>query len=455
MIGLRKNLNKMSLEQQYIDLYRQTSEALKVHSATLLNARRNAAFEKFTQLGFPTTQQENYLYSRVQESLDLNYGLNINRIKISINEKELFSCNVPGIHADLFFMINDQFHVSQQTKSLPNGVIICSLSEACQKYPALVEHYLNRQITDKNDGFVAFNEAFSQDGFFLYVPKNTVCKNPVQLINILRSNVDTMSLGHNLIILEEGAQIKLLVCDHAANDVHFFNHTLTEIFVGENAHFDYYGLESTHLKTTALKQIFVSQKSASQIVMNTIGLNNGCTRNHIEVDMNGSGAETWLGGMLVSDKTQQSENFTVIRHNAPHCKSNELYKYILDGEADGAFSGRIIVKEGAQKTEAYQTNRNICLSKQAQMHAKPQLEIYADDVKCGHGATTGQLDESALFYMQTRGIGKTEARMLLLLAFTADVLQFVEVEALRDRLRTMVERRLRGENAKCQGCGGC
>jgi len=194
------------------------------------------------------------------------------------------------------------------------------------------------------------------------------------------------------------------------DDVNFFANRLTEIFVGENAHFDYYALENTHHKTNSLSQILVEQQANSRLITNIIGLNNGRTRNQIEIDLNGQGAETWLGGMLVSDRSQQTENFTVIRHNVPRCHSNELFKYILNGAAEGAFSGRIVVQKGAQKTEAYQTNRNICLTKEARMFAKPQLEIYADDVKCGHGATTGQLDEAALFYMQTRGIGYEEAR---------------------------------------------
>lgn len=445
----------MNFEQQYIDLYRQASTALKNSSATLLNNRRDKAFALFEQIGFPTRQQEDYLYSHIQKQLGINYGVNINRINSPVNDKEIFACNVPGIRTDLFFMLNDQFHVPKQTKSLPDGVLMCSLSEACQLYPELVNRYLGQKTVKKTDGFVAFNETFSQDGFFLYVPKNRQCENPIQLINILRSKVDLLTFSRNLIILEEGAQAKLLVCDHATSDVNFFSHQLTEIFIAENAHFDYYSLESTHLKTNSLKQIFIQQNANSKAVVNTIGLNNGCTRNHIEIDLEGSGAETWLGGMLVSDRTQQNENFTVIRHLAPHCKSNELYKYILGGQAEGTFSGRVVVQKNAQKTEAYQTNNNICLTKEAQMYTKPQLEIYADDVKCSHGATTGRLDESALFYMQTRGIDKTKARMMLLSAFTADILNYVAVEPLRDQLRSMVERRLRGNSIKCKGCSGC
>ena len=258
-----------------------------------------------------------------------------------------------------------------------------------------------------------------------------------------------------MIVLESGAQAKLLVCDHAMDDVSFFANRLTEIFVGENAHFDYYALENTHHKTNNLSQLLVAQQANSKLIMNIIGLNNGRTRNQIEIDLNGEGAETWLSGMLVSDCNQKTENFTILRHNVPHCTSNELFKYILDGAAEGAFTGRIVVQKGAQKTEAYQTNRNICLTKEARMFSKPQLEIYADDVRCSHGATTGQLDEAALFYMQTRGISYEEARMLLLLAFTADVLEHVEIDALRDRLHLLVEKRLRRQESKCKGCVIC
>ena len=239
------------------------------------------------------------------------------------------------------------------------------------------------------------------------------------------------------------------------DSVSFFANRLTEIFIGENASFDYYSLENTHNETNNLSQIFVDQQANSRLITNLIGLNNGRTRNQVEIDLNGEGAETWLGGMLVSDCQQKTENFTIIRHNVPRCTSRELFKYVLNGSAEGAFSGRVVVKKDAQKTEAYQINRNICLTREAHMYSKPQLEIYADDVKCSHGATTGQLDEAALFYMQARGISAEEARMLLLLAFTSDVLVHIEIEALRDRLHLLVEKRLRGEESKCKGCHIC
>lgn len=448
----------MTNEQSYIDLYTEASDIIKQHGASLLNKARDEAFERFQQLGFPTSELEDYRYCKLAQELSVNYGMNLKRLQFLLNPRDLFMCDVPGIKSALFFIINDQLSVDKhlvQQESLPEGVIMCSLVEACQKHADLVAQYLGHQIKECSDGFVAFNETFAQDGYFLYVPKDIILESPIQLINILRADVDLLTVSRNLIVLEPGAQVKILVCDHAMDSINFFTDRLTEIFVGENAVFDYYSLENTHSKTNNIAQIFVNQEANSKSIFNTIGLNSGRTRNHVEIDLNGQGAETWLGGMLVSDEQQQSENFTVIRHNVPQCTTTELYKYILDGEAEGAFSGRIIVKPGAQKTIANQTNRNICLTKTAKMYSKPQLEIYADDVKCGHGATTGQLDENALFYMRTRGLSGQEARMLLLSAFTSDVLNQISVEPLRDRLRLMVEKRLRHDETKCNGCLIC
>lgn len=446
---------KMKIEQQYIELFRENSAEIAAYSAAILNKNRQQAFEQFCEIGFPNRTEEAYIYSRVQEALATDFGLNFLRFILPIEKKSLFSCNVQGIKSATFFMANDYFFAQKSTEKLPENVIFCSLTEACKKFPELVENYFGKQISAKKDGFLAFNQAFAQEGFFLFVPKNTTVDVPIQLINLLHGKMKLMNLSRNLIVVGENASLRLLMCDHTANETNYFNHSLTEIFVENNAKFDLYTLESTHAKTTALKQIFVSQKADSQVVVDTIGLNNGTTRNHIEIDLNGENAQTWLGGMAIADNRQKIENFTAIRHNVPRCTSNELYKYILDGEAEGAFSGRMVVAKNAQKTAAYQTNRNICLTKTAKMHAKPQLEIYADDVKCGHGATTGQLDETALFYMQTRGIGKAEARMLLLLAFTSEVLQRIDVEPLREQLRLMTERRLRGEQLRCKGCTKC
>jgi Fe-S cluster assembly protein SufD len=445
------------MEEQYIDLYKSHHETIKHHSTEVMNVGRDASFAQFEALGFPTTQLENYKYTDLTEALSADYGLNITRLKMPVNPYEVFTCDVPGIHSYLYFVVNDGFYPvkDKRNDALPEGIIIGSMSEVSKSHPELVSAYFAKLSSQKYDGLVAFNGAFAQDGFFMYVPKNVQLDRPVQLVNIMRSDVDFMANSHNLIILEEGAKAQLLVCDHTIDDVRFVTNRVTEVFVAEHASYEHYKLENTHIKTTNLATLLIDQKNSSNVLANVITLHNGLTRNTIEIDVNGEHCETTLAGMVIGDKKQQVDNFTSIIHSKPNCNSRELFKYVLDDTAKGAFTGKLYVARDAQKTAAFQTNKNILLNRTAKMRTKPQLEIYADDVKCSHGATIGQLDESALFYMRQRGIPEKEAKLLLMFAFTADVIDNIKIEALQDRIKMLVEKRLRGELSKCEGCVIC
>jgi Fe-S cluster assembly protein SufD len=441
----------------YIDLYTPQHNSIKKHSAAVMNDSRDDSFALFEKLGFPTSALENYKYTDLKEALSVDYGLNINRIPVPVNPYEVFSCDVPGIHSYLYFVVNDAFYPVNDTRNnvLPKGVIIGSLKEVANTHPELLKDYFGKLSTIKDDGLIAFNGAFAQDGFFMYVPKNVVMDKPVQLVNIMRSDVDFMANSHNLIILEEGAKAQLLVCDHTVDEVRFLSNRVTEVFVAQNAIYEHYKLENTHIKTTNLSTLLIDQQASSNVLANVITLHNGITRNTIEIDLDGENCETLLCGMVIGDKKQQVDNFTSIIHNKPNCNSRELFKYVLDDMSKGAFTGKLYVAKDAQKTAAFQTNRNILLSKTAKMRTKPQLEIYADDVKCSHGATIGSLDETAKFYMQSRGISEQEARLLLMFAFTNDVIEHIQIPALQDRMKMLVEKRLRGELSKCEGCVIC
>jgi len=445
------------MEQQYIDLYKQHHESIKKHSTGVMNDLRDDAFALFEKLHFPTTALENYKYSDLKAGLSIDYGVNINRIPIPVNPYEVFTCDVPGIHSYLYFVVNDAFYPVKDIRnnSLPEGVIIGSVNQVAETHPELVKQYFGKLSSKKEDGLIAFNGAFAQDGFFMYVPKNVVLDKPVQLVNIMRSDVDFMANSHNLIILEEGAKAQLLVCDHTVDDVRFLSNRVTEVFVSKNATYEHYKLENMHIKTTNLATLLIDQQASSNVLANVITLHNGQTRNTVEIDLDGEHCETLLCGMVIGDKNQQVDNFTSIIHNKPNCHSRELFKYVLDDMSKGGFTGKLYVAKDAQKTAAFQTNRNILLSKTAKMRTKPQLEIYADDVKCSHGATIGQLDESAKFYMQARGISGEEARLLLMFAFTNDVIENIRIPALQDRIKMLVEKRLRGELSKCEGCVIC
>lgn len=222
--------------------------------------------------------------------------------------------------------------------------------------------------------------------------------------------------------------------------------------MGEDSSLDYYDIEESSALTSRHSMVFASQKAGSHLAGGTVTLLNGTTRNDFSVTLDGAGCHTHLAGMAIGSAKSHTDNLTSVRHLAPRCHSNQIYKYVLDEDATGAFTGRIYVDPAAPFTDAYQTNRNILASAGARMHAKPQLEIYNDDVKCSHGATTGQLDSEALFYMQTRGIPAQEARTMLMQAFMTDVIDGVAIEGLRDRLRHLVEKRFQGTLGACASC---
>ena len=446
----------MKAEQQYIDLFAQCEDLVCRESSGVMNVPRAAALADFDRLGFPSSRAEDYRYTDVSRSFAPDYGMNLKRVKIPVNPQDVFHCDVPNLSTSLYFVVNDSFYHQALPKAhLPEGVYAGSLKDFSDERPEVAARYYGKLATSSKNGIVALNTMFAQDGFVVYVPQGVVVERPIQLVNIFRSDVDLMASRRVLVIMEPRSEAKLLVCDHSIDTVRFLANQVIEVFVGEGASFDYYDLEESSDTTTRFSSLFVKQEAESNVVINGITLTNGLTRNDYQVELLGERAETTLCGMSILDKEQHVDTYTHITHAVPRCKSNELFKNVLNDQAVGAFSGRILVKEGADKTEAYQSNRNLCATREARMYSKPQLEIYADDVKCSHGMTTGQLDEEAIFYMRSRGISLDEARMLLSVAFTSDVIDHVRVEALRDRLHRLVEKRFRGELAKCAGCRIC
>jgi len=444
------------VEQQYIDLFSQCEAMICSHSAEVLNAKRVEAFADFERLGFPTQKLEDYKYTDISEAFAPDYGLNLNRLEIPVNPYEVFKCDVPNMSTSLYFVVNDAFYTKAQPKvELPEGVLMGSLKEMAQTHPELVSKYYGKLAKTSEDGVTAFNTTFAQDGVFLYIPKGVVVERTIQLVNILRGDVDFMVNRRVLVVLEDGAQAKLLVCDHAQDQVNFLTTQVIEVFAGPNTVFDMYELEETHVASTRISNCYVRQEAGSNVLLNGMTLHNGTTRNRTHVLLAGEHAEINLCGMAIADKNQQVDNHTFIDHAVSNCTSNELFKYVLDDEARGAFAGKVLVRKDAQKTFSQQTNRNLCITKEARMFTQPQLEIYADDVKCGHGATVGQLDEGALFYMQARGISQREARLLLMFAFVNEVVDNIRIDVLKERLHLLIEKRFRGELSKCVGCAGC
>lgn len=443
-------------EQQYIDLYKQARQMIFSHSAEVMNAVRDQAFEHYMALGFPSKKVERYKYTDMQALFAPDYGLNLNRLNIPVDPYEAFRCDVPNLSTSLYFVVNDAFYKKALPKNhLPEGVVIGSLCDYAAKNPDFIGKYYGQLAQTDGDSVTALNTMLAQDGLLVYVPKQVRVERTVQIINILRSDVDLMVNRRVLVILEEGASIKLLFCDHAADDRQFLTTQVVEAFVGENASLDFYCLEETHHKNVRVSNVFIEQKANCKVNHNVITLHNGITRNRTDLFFRGEGAECSLNGCVIADKQQHVDNNTLIVHEVPHCTSHELYKYVLDEQAVGAFAGKVLVLHGAQKTDSQMTNQNLCATKEARMYTQPMLEIYADDVKCAHGSTVGQLNDAALFYMRQRGISLKEAKVLLQNAFINEVIDKMQLEPLRDRLHYLVEKRFRGELNKCEGCNLC
>lgn len=446
----------MQSEKQYIDLYGECRDMLQKHSCEVMNAVRDEAFENFKRLGFPTKKVERYKYTDIPSLFEPDYGLNINRLEIPVDPYKAFKCDVPNLSTSLYFVVNDSFYdKALPKKELPEGVIVDSLARIAAEKPELISRYYAKIAKTEEDGITALNTMLAQDGLLIYVPKGTVVDRAIQVINILRSDVDLMVNRRVLIIVEDRAEIKLLFCDHAADDRRFLATQVIEAYVGENAGLDLYCLEETHAKNVRVSNVFISQQANSRVNHNVITLHNGTTRNRTDLVFEGEGAECNLAGCVIADKDQHVDNNTLIDHKVGHCTSNELYKYVLDENAVGAFAGKVLVRHGAQHTTSQETNQNLCTTRTARMFTQPMLEIYADDVKCAHGSTVGQLNDAALFYMQQRGISKKEAKLLLEFAFINEVIDHMKLEPLRDRLHYLVEKRFRGELNKCEGCKLC
>jgi len=443
-----------SSEQQYIDLYTQARQMIFDHSSDVMNAVRDEAFERFKASGFPTKKVERYKYTDMQALFAPDYGLNLNRLDIPVDPYNAFRCDVPNLSTSLYFVVNDIFYRGEEAtkargRNLPEGVIIGSLKEFA------TTAYYNQLAGKSGDAITDLNTLLAQDGLYVYVPKNVKVERAIQVINILRSDVDLMVNRRVLIILEEGAELKMLFCDHAADDRNFLATQVIEAYVGQNASLDLYCLEETHHKNVRVSNVYIDQQRDSRVNHNVITLHNGITRNRLDLTFSGEGAECQCYGCVIADKQQHVDNNTLITHRVPHCTSTELYKYVLDDKATGAFAGRVLVEPGAQQTASQMTNQNLTATPEARMYTQPMLEIYADDVKCAHGSTVGQLNDAALFYMRQRGISLEEARLLLQQAFINEVIDHMQLEPLRDRLHYLVEKRFRGELNKCDGCKLC
>ena len=440
------------LQKELTSLYNQNADRITEGTSKMINSQRTKALEDFTRLGIPTKKHEDYRYTDLMPYLVGNYTYDLAPARFSVDLEELFRCDIPELNTHIVLALNGFFYENKQKNTLPEGVIIDSLAKASLEYPELVNKHYSQYADTSLDSLAALNTLFAQDGIFIYLPENVVLDKPIQIINIGFSLQNLRITRRNLFVAEAGSQASILVCDHTLCKSSFITNSLTEIYTGENANLDLVKMQNENNNSSQISNSFAFQEANSRLSSNTVSLHGGLIRNNTFVRLNGEGAENLTYGLFFCDDNQHVANFTHIHHAKPHCHSDQLFKGVLDDNATGAFNGKILVDEGAVKTLAYQRNNNILLSKEAKMNSKPQLEIYNDDVKCSHGATVGQIDENALFYLRSRGIPRTEANHLLKYAFSNEVIGKIRLEPLRDRINDLVDKRLRGELSKCENC---
>lgn len=442
----------MSALKQYIDLYHQVKERIDAHSAPALNALRPQAADILASVTLPKQGADNYENCDLKEMLGPDYGINIDDVNINVKPENTFRCDMPMTGNSPILSLNDRTLIPDNFPEMPEGVLVGSLRSIAREHPGLVEKYYGR-LADLGNPVVALDTMLVRDGFMLYVPKNVTLENPLQLINILGATQPLMAVRRLLIVLEDNAKAKLLVCDHTQREeVNFLSLQTVELYVGKNAELHYYDLEESSQRTSRISSLYLRQEADSRVVIDGMTLFNGVTRNEYYCDFAGENADLKLYCMAIEDRQRKVSTYSRINHAVPHCVSNELFKMSADGESRCAFTGRIIVRPGSVKTEAYQACRNLLAADTARIEARPELEIYNDDVKCSHGCAIGQLDETQVFYMRSRGIPEPQARLLLRQAFMADVIDLVDIPGLRDRLHLLVEKRFAGAEAACSNC---
>jgi Fe-S cluster assembly protein SufD len=445
-------MTTVELQDELTRLYETNADRIAHGTSELINKYRSKAYADFTRMGIPTRKNENYKYTDLMGYLEGDYSYELAPTQFSVNLEDLFRCDIPELDTYIILVLNGFYYAQNQFNDLPKGMLISSFAEASIKYPEFVNKHYGQYADTSLDSLAALNTLFAQDGIFIYIPKDTILKKPIQIINIGFATNNLRVTRRNLIVAEDNSSSSFLVCDHTLCKQSFITNSLTEVYCGNNSRLEYVCMQNVNGNSSQLSNIFVHQESNSSFTSNTISLHGGLIRNNIFAKMNGEGAVNNSYGIFFSDDKQHVATFTYIHHAKPNCQSDQLYKGILDNNSTGAFNGKIMVDKDAIKTVAYQRNNNILLSRESRMNTKPQLEIYNDDVKCSHGATIGQLDDNAMFYLRSRGIGQKEARHLMMFAFANEVIEKITLAPLKERMNEMVEKRLRGELVDCENC---
>jgi Fe-S cluster assembly protein SufD len=428
--------------QWYQSRFEAFEQSLNGEKSKPVHTVRRDAIRRFAQNGFPTTRQEEWRFTNISPITKIEFqpilqyelqGIGRNDIRKYLLDRAVHAVFVNGMFSSELSDIG----------TLPQGVVVGSLAESLKKHPGKVQPYIARLIKGEESAFTALNTAFMWDGGFISIPKDMVLDRPIQFL-FLASNHEQAYTAQPRNLIVAGAKSRCKVVETyvgLAQNIYLTN-AVTEIVLGENSYLEHDKLQLENMNAFHIGTTQLQMNAASHYTSNAVSLGGSLVRNNITAVLDAEDSECTLNGLTLSTGTQIIDNHTAIDHAKPHCNSHELYKAILDGRSKGVFNGKIFVRKDAQKTDAKQTNKTLLLSDDATINAKPQLEIFADDVKCTHGATIGQLDDEQLFYIRSRGIDLATARDILTFAFAGDVINRITIEPLRQQVERMIHERL-------------
>jgi Fe-S cluster assembly protein SufD len=426
-------------KDRYLETFARFEKTAAGNGQEWLHPVRRAAIARFAELGFPTTRDEDWRFTNVDPIAQTSFTL-ASDTGIELTSRDIKRFAIPGLSGIQLVFVNGRYAASLSSPGSPrNGLSVRSLAQAIRDDRDVLEQHLARYAGYQDDAFSALNTAFMEDGAFVHVPRGRVVEEPIRLLYVSTSTTEPIMIHpRNLIILGEDSQAVIVEDYVSLSDEVYFSNVITEVVVGQNSVLSHYLIEQEGKQALNVSTLRVEQGRSSNVASHTVLLGGALVRNNVHPVLAGEGGECLINGLFMGTSRQHMDNFMRVEHASPHCDSRQFYQGILDERAHGVFSGRIIVHKDAQKTDAKQTNNNLLLSQEAQIDTKPQLEIYADDVKCTHGATIGQIDENAIFYLRSRGIPQDAARAMLLFGFANESLERMKVESIRRHLEALV-----------------
>lgn len=407
-----------------------------------LSGEKLNALEQFLSKGFPTKKDEEYKYTNLKEITEKEYNFSPSEHH-TIGKKQLDELHLGEEFFDFIVFVNGKLHKELSKISIENAeFLMLKYALNDEKHTDLISKYFN-QITAKNNAFCELSFAFSEEGFFLHIPKNIVIEKPIHVFYLSQNQENnTFYNTRNLLIVEEGAKVEIIESHHNFDETFVFTNSVTEIYAGKNAKADWHKLQNDSDTSYLVDHTFAKQERDSLATVNTFSFGGKLVRNNLDFIHNGENINSFMNGITLISGNQLVDHHTAVHHKTPNCESYQNYKGIFKDQSHGVFNGKVFVDKIAQKTNAYQQNNNILLNEGATIDTKPQLEIFADDVKCSHGCTVGQLNDDALFYLRARGISKDAAQALLLYAFANDAMQNIDIEPLKLKISKLLAEKL-------------